>query len=102
MGWQPGPGDGTDGNSDRDPGAPGGPPPARDPRLARFAGTGADNDTAHSAPPPSGDLAQLADELSGPLRRCTGATDNELVGLLRSWATIESWAASAKLGMIRE
>jgi Domain of unknown function (DUF222) len=47
-------------------------------------------------------LALLADELSGPERRCPGATDDELVGLLRAWAAIESWAAGAKLGVIRE
>jgi hypothetical protein len=44
----------------------------------------------------------LADELSGSQHRCPGATDNELVGLVRSWAAIESWAASAKLGVVRE
>ena len=49
-----------------------------------------------------GRLALLVDELSGPERRCPGATGDELVGLLRAWAAIESWAAAAKLGVIRE
>src|SRR5262249_52873037 len=40
--------------------------------------------------------------LSGPDRRCPGATDDELVGLLRAWAAVESWAAGAKLGVITE
>ena len=38
----------------------------------------------------------------GRARRCPGATGDELVGLLRAWAAIESWAAAAKLGVIRE
>jgi len=42
------------------------------------------------------------DALSGPQRRCDGATDEELVGLLGRWAAAESWAAAAKLGVARE
>ena len=34
MGWQPGPGSAAGEGPDR---GPGGPPPARDPRLAQFA-----------------------------------------------------------------
>jgi len=97
MGWQPGPGDGTGASPDRGPGVPGGAPPVRDPRLARFA-----SDGGRDALVPSGRLALLADEVSGPERRCPGATDDELVGLLRTWAAIESWAAGAKLGVIAE
>ena len=87
MGWQPGSGSGTGESPDRDPGVPGVPGArswARDPRLAQFAGDG-----SAGSPAPSAALALLADELSGPHRRCPGATDNELVGLLRSWAAIE-------------
>jgi hypothetical protein len=62
-----------------------------------FAGDGLDG-----GPAPSGPLALLADELSGPGRRCPGATGNELIGLLRTWAAVESWAAGAKLGVIAE
>jgi hypothetical protein len=62
-----------------------------------FAGDGQDR-----GPAPSGPLALLADELSGPGRRCPGATGNELAGLLRAWAAVESWAASAKLAVIAE
>ena len=47
-------------------------------------------------------LALLVDELSGPERRCPGADDDELAGLLQAWAAIESWASAAKLGVIRE
>ena len=94
MGWQPGMDSGRGESPDRDPGVSS---PMRDPRLTRFAGDGSDG-----FPAPSGELALLADELSGPRRRCPGSTDNELVGLLRSWAALESWAASAKLGVVRE
>jgi hypothetical protein len=96
MDWQPGTDGGAGASPDRDPGTSGA-PPAHDPRLDLFAGDG-----THGAPSPSGRLALLADELSGPERRCPGATDNELIGLLRAWAAIESWAAGAKLGMIAE
>ena len=97
MGWQPGPGSGTGAGPDHGPGVPGGMPPARDPRLGLFAGDG-----AQAGPVPSGRLALLVDELSGAEQRCPGATGNELIGLLRAWAALESWAAGAKLGVIRE
>ena len=94
MGWQPGPGNGAGEDPDR---VPGGPPPARDPRLVQFASR-----DGQDAPVPSGRLALIADEVSGPGRRCPGATDDELAGLLRAWAAVESWAAAAKLGVIAE
>ena len=97
MGWQPGSGSGAGASPDRDPGVPGGAPPVRDPRLAGFA-----SDGGRDALVPSGALALAADEVSGPERRCPGATGDELVGLLRAWAAIESWAAGAKLAVIAE
>jgi hypothetical protein len=98
MGWQPGPVRGTGGSPDRDPEIPGGAlPPRRDPRLGEFW-----SEDGLDTPMPSGRLALLADELSGAGRRCPGATNNELIGLLRAWAAIESWAAGARLGVIRE
>ena len=103
MGWQPGPGGGTGASPDRDPGMPGDASPLRDPRLARFASDGGRDAPVPPVPPvPSVRLAVLADEVSGPERRCPGATSDELVGLLRAWAAIESWAARAKLGVIAE
>ena len=106
MDWQPGPG----GRGGRGPGPrsraaasgfrhprPGSGPPGPDPRLAEFA-----QDDSRAAPAPSGPLALLVDELSGPERRCPGANGDELIGLLQAWAAIESWAAGAKLGVIRE
>ena len=103
MDGQPGQDDGEGAGRDRDPEPPpasGDPAPApagRDPRLARFA-----YDDSREGPAPSGPMALLVDELSGPARRCPGANGDERVGLLRAWAAIESWAASGKLGMIRE
>jgi Domain of unknown function (DUF222) len=113
MDGQPGQDDGEGAGRDRDPEPPppasGSPDPASgapapdpapsgpDPRLARFA-----YDDSRDGPSPSGPVALVVDELSGPGRRCPGATGDELVGLLRAWAAIESWAAAAKLGVIRE
>ena len=85
MGWQPGPGSAA------------GASPDRDPRLAWFA-----SDDGLDALIPSGLLALAADEVSGAERRCPGATTDELTGLLRAWAALESWAAGAKLGVIAE
>src|ERR1700728_4812673 len=97
MGWQPGSDAGKGPSPDRAPGPPGGAPLVRDPRLAEFA-----SDGGRDAIVPSGRLALVADEVSGPERRCLGATDDELAGLLRGWAAIESWASGAKLGVIAE
>jgi hypothetical protein len=104
MDWQPGPDDAEGNSPDHDPGRPspghgGAVPsrPGRDPRLAGFA-----RGESQPGPVPSGQLALLADQLCGPEWRCPGATDNELAVLLQAWAAIESWAASAKLGVIRE
>jgi Domain of unknown function (DUF222) len=106
MDGQPGQEDGEGAGQDRDPEPTpppsGGPvpdpaPSGPDPRLARFA-----YDDSRDAPTPSGPMALLVDELSGPERRCPGATDDELIGMLRAWAAIESWAAGAKLAVIRE
>ena len=99
MGWQPGPGSGA-GAGPR-PGFPGG-SAARDPRLAVFGGDGQGGDGQQGGPTPSGALALLADEVSGSGRRCPGAAADELIGLLRAWAAVESWAAAAKLGVITE
>ncbi len=47
-------------------------------------------------------LAGVLERVSGPDRRCGRATDNELAGILGRWAALESWAAAAKLGVVRE
>ena len=87
--------DGKGASPDRDPGMPAARrrarPAAGAVRVGRLAG----------GPGALGPAGAAADELSGPERRCPGATDDELIGLLRAWAAIESWAAGAKLGVIR-
>ena len=109
MDWQPGQEDGEDAGRDRDPEPPAGSgrpapdptPPGRDPRLAMFARAGSPDDS-WEPPTPSGQLALLLDELSGPDRRCPGATADERIGMMQSWAAIESWAAGGKLGVVRD
>ena len=80
-------------------GSSGVPGSRRDPdlRLGDFAKGGA-GDTYSPGP----ELAVALAGLSGPDWRCTGATDEELVGLLGRWAAVESWAAAGKLGIMRE
>jgi len=92
---EPGPAD----EPARDSGLPGGSAPggARDPRLAGFA-----EDGPFDTCPPSAALAAVVEELSGPEQRCQDATDEELIGLLGRWDSLESWAAAGKLGVVRE
>ena len=97
MGWRPGADGGAGAGPERDPQVPGGPQSGRDPRLAWFASV--DGRDALAA---SGVLAVAADEVAGPERRCPGASGDELVGLARAFAAVESWAAGGKLGVIAE
>ena len=69
----------------------------RDPRLAGFARGG---EWDRRAPGPV--LASVLAEACGPQWRCPGAEPGELVGVLRGLAAVESWAAAARLGVIRE
>ncbi len=62
-----------------------------------FAGGGV-MDTA----PPCSALAGFAEEVTGLSGRCAGASDDELVGVLRAWGRLESWAAERKLAVIAE
>lgn len=66
-------------------------------RLAGFA-KGGEWDTC----PPSAELAAVLESVSGGEWRCPGATDDEIVGIVRRWAAIESWAGAARLGAVRE
>jgi hypothetical protein len=93
MSWRPpGPGDRTGETPEPGPGIPGG-DPSRDPGFAK----GGVWDTC----PPSAALATALEGASGWEWRCPGATDDELAGLVRQWAAIESWAAAGRLGLIR-
>ena len=98
------PGHGMGEEPARDSGLPGGglPRPTGPVRVADLRpGDFAEGGRGDACLPGPGLVATL-DALSGPQRRCDGATDEELVGLLGRWAAAESWAAAAKLGVARE
>jgi len=101
MGWQPGGGRATGGEPDPVPGAPGGPAPqgesSRDARLSGFMRGG-----EWDACPPGPELAAVLAAVAGPEWRCPGADPDELIGVLRRLAALESWASAAKLATIRE
>src|SRR5215472_15290085 len=84
----PGGGSGVPGGARRGPGGL---------RLADFS-QGGPGDACRPGP----ELAVALDVLSGTDRRCGGASDDELAGLLGRWAALESWAASGKLGVVAE
>jgi hypothetical protein len=101
MGWQPGSGsaDGAGAESDPDPDLPSGAASGgtgRDDRLAGFAKHG-----AWDKCPPSAALAAALETASGKEWRCPGANRDEMFGLLRRWAALESWAVAGKLGTLR-
>ncbi len=62
-----------------------------------FAGGG-----VFDAAPPGSTLAGFAEEVTGLSGRCAGASDDELVGVLRAWGRLESWAAERRLAVIAE
>ena len=47
-------------------------------------------------------LAGFAEDVAGPDGRCAGASDDELVGVLRAWDRLESWTAARKLAVVAE
>ena len=71
--------------------------PPHDGRATGFAPGG-----RWSTCPPSAELAQVLESASGADWRCSGAADDEMVGMARRWAAIESWAGAGKLRAIRE
>ena len=89
MGWQPGAERGSGGE-------PAAPLPGRDPRLPGFA-HGGEWDTCL----PSASLAAALEGACGPEWRCPGASHDELLGLVRQWQALESWAAAGKLAVLR-
>jgi hypothetical protein len=112
MGWrseagheagdEPGPGfwpprHGMHHDAGPDDAAPGADVPPHDARAAGFAQGG-----EWSTCPPSAELAQVLESASGADWRCPGAADDEMVGMARRWAAIESWAGAGKLRVIRE
>lgn len=93
MSWAPGQQQDGEGGLPG-PGLPGALAP--DPRLAGFAGDG-----GWDVCPPSAALAVALEGASGPAWSCVGVSRDELVGLLRRWAALESWAAAGRLGVLR-
>ena len=90
MGWQPGQGNGT--GEEPVPDAPTGP----------GAHSGFSLGGEWEACPTGPELAAALAAVAGPEWRCPGAEPDELVGVLRRVAALESWASAAKLGVIRE
>jgi hypothetical protein len=88
MGWQPG----HDFRSGESPGRDGGLPEL----LAGF-----EHDGPWAAAAPSAALAAVLEAVAGPEGRYEGADADALVGIVRQWATIESWAAAGLLAALR-
>jgi Domain of unknown function (DUF222) len=113
MGWQPGEGTGKGEEPVHGPSVPGrsdtsgasnsynGPAPRgeapRDERLSGFM-RGGEWDACLPGP----ELAAVLAAVAGPQWRCPGAEPDELIGVLRRLAALESWASAAKLAAIRE
>ena len=70
--------------------------PAHDPRTPGFVKGG-----EWDASRPSAALAAALEAASGDEWRSPGATRDELLGMLRQWQALESWAAAGKLGLLR-
>ena len=101
MGWQPGEGNGTGKQPASEPGASGGTFPrggaSHDDRLSGFARGGQWDQC-----PPGPELAAVLAAVAGPEWRCPGAEPDELIGVVRQLAALESWASAAKLAAVRE
>jgi Domain of unknown function (DUF222) len=102
MGWRSSPDDGTgtapgSGPTPSATPAPWATPaPPVTPVLPGFANGG-----RWDSCPPSAALAVALEAASGPEWRCPGGAPDELLGLLRQWQALESWAAAGKLGVLR-
>ncbi len=88
MGWQ----------ADSDP-RPGEMPGQGECRPAPPAGF--EHGGAWAGSPPSAALAGALEAAAGPEDRYEGAETDDLVGIARQWAAVESWAAAGKLGALR-
>ena len=95
MGWRPGSG-GTNDQPVPGAGLPRAVEPMRAPRPQGFA-KGGEWDTSR----PSAALAFALESVSGDAWRSPGATRDEMLGMLRQWQVLESWAAAGKLGLLR-
>src|SRR5487761_839494 len=88
MGWQAG-----DGSR---PGGVPGPGECLPELLAGFAHGGSWDEAV-----PSAVLAAALEAAAGPVGLYEGADAGALVGVVRQWAAVESWAAAGKLGALR-
>src|ERR1700691_5845382 len=88
MGWQAG--------DDPRPGGVPGPGECVPELLAGFAHGGSWDEV-----PPSGVLAAALEAAAGPEGLYEGADAGALVGVVRQWAAVESWAAAGLLGALR-
>jgi hypothetical protein len=88
MGWQ----------AEHNPG-PGEVPGRGECRPASLDGFG--HGGARAGAPPSAALAAALEAAAGPGDRYDGADTDALVGVVRQWAAVESWAAAGKLGALR-
>ena len=68
-------------------------------RPAPLAGFGHGGSWAGA--PPSAALAAALEAAAGPGDLYEGADTDSLVGIVRQWAAVESWAAAGKLGALR-
>jgi Domain of unknown function (DUF222) len=75
-------------------------PDSGTPRDERLSGFGRDGEWDDC--PPGPELAAILAAVAGREWRCPGAEPDELIGVLRRLAALESWASAAKLGVIRE
>jgi len=113
MGWRPGEGRATGDEPVPEPGMPGSStasgtssalgglaPRIETPRDERLSGFGRDGEWDDC--PPGPELAAVLAAVAGRGWRCPGAEPDELIGVLRRLAALESWASAAKLGVIRE
>jgi Domain of unknown function (DUF222) len=78
--------------------------------MVAWPGPGGPGDNPAGGPPPGAPggsplpclaLAGVLDQVSGPDRRCAGLSDDETFEVLGRWDALESWCASAKLGVVR-
>src|ERR1700722_10750462 len=62
---------------------------------------GFEHDGTWAGAPPSAALAAALEAAAGPDALYYGADTDALVGVVRQWAAIESWAAAGKLAALR-
>jgi hypothetical protein len=88
MGWQP--------NRDSWPGDV----PGQDNGLPDLL-AGFEHDGSWATEPPSARLALALEEAAGPENRYERADTDAMVGIVKQWAAVESWAAAGKLAGLR-